>query len=343
MRLTKSTFKTFSHNIQAPHFVHYVIDQVLVPLLSGQNGTQDGAQILLDGGYNIYTTLDLDVEKQVEQITYNHLYRVTCDNYLGCYGPLNTQNNVNNAAVVVMDPSNGEILAMNGSANYNNNNPKVDGKFNAALAPRQPGSSMKPFVYATAFEMGWYPAMILQDHQTIFPTMVSDNPPTYYTPQNYDGHFHTGFPMTVRNAIANSFNIPALDAMEFAGIPNVLNTAGRFGLTEIASRSPSSLGPSLALGTAEVSLLHLTSGYATFANQGVHVPPTSILEITDNQGHSLYTYNAAHPQGVQAIRKDVAFLMNSILSDKASRYHEFGPGNPLELGSPCRCQNRHDR
>ena len=329
--MAKFVFKPFAHNIQAPHFVHYVIDQVLVPMLSGQYGAQDGAQILFDGGYNIYTTLDLDVEKHVEQLTYDHLYRVTCDNYLGCYGPLNTQNNVNNAAVVVMDPANGEILAMNGSAKYNDKNPTVAGNYNAALAPRQPGSSMKPFVYATAFEMGWYPAMILQDHQTIYPTKDGNG---WYTPQNYDGHFHTGFPMTVRNAIANSFNIPALDAIEYAGIPNVLNTAARFGLTEIARRSPSSLGPALALGTAEVSLLHLTSAYATFANQGVHVQPTSILEITNNVGHPIYIYNAVHPQGVQAIRKDVAFLMNSILSDKASRYHEFGPGNPLELDRP---------
>jgi membrane peptidoglycan carboxypeptidase len=179
--------------------------------------------------------------------------------------------------------------------------------------------------------MGWYPAMILQDHQTVFPTKDGNG---WYTPQNYDGHFHTGFPMTVRNAIANSFNIPALDAMEFTGIQNVLNTAARFGLTEIASRKPSSLGPSLALGTAEVSLLHLTSGYATFANRGVRVPPTSILDITNNVGQSLYSYNAAHPQGVRAIREDVAFLMSSILADKASRYHEFGPGNPLELDRP---------
>jgi len=329
--MAKFKFKSFSHNIQAPHFVHYVIDQVLVPMLSGQYGAQDGAQILFDGGYNIYTTLDIDVEKHVEQLTYDHLYKVTCDNYLGCYGPLNTQNNVNNAAVVVMDPANGEILAMNGSANYNDKNLKVAGNYNAALAARQPGSAMKPFVYATAFEMGWYPAMILQDHQTVFSTKDGNG---YYTPQNYDGHFHTGFPMTVRNAIANSFNIPALDAMEYAGIPNVLNTAARFGLNEIASRSLTSLGPALALGTAEVSLLHLTGAYATFANRGVRVPPTSILEITNNVGHPLYIYNAAHPQGVQAIREDVAFLMSSILADKASRYHEFGPGNPLELDRP---------
>src|SRR6266566_6783641 len=289
--MAKFKFKPFSHNIQAPHFVHYVIDQVLVPLL--------GAQNLLDGGYNIYTTLDLDVEKKVEQLTYDHLYRVTCDNFLGCYGPLNTQNNVNNAAVVVTDPANGEILAMNGSANYNDTRPQVRGNYNSAALPaeRQPGSSIKPIVYATSFEMGWYPAMILQDHQTIYPTMISNNPPTYYMPPNYDRRFHSGFPMTVRNAIANSFNIPAVDAIEFAGIPNVLNMASRLGLTEIASRNPSTLGPSLALGTAEVSLLHLTGAYATFANQGVRVPSTAILEITDSQGHPLYAYNAAHPKG----------------------------------------------
>src|SRR5260221_14785524 len=117
--MAKFTFKEFTHGIQAPHFVHYVIDQVLVPLF--------GAENLYDGGYNIYTTLDLDVEKKVEQIAYDHLYQVTCDNYLGCYGPLNTQNNVNNAAVVVMNPFNGEILAMDGSVNYNNSSPLVRG------------------------------------------------------------------------------------------------------------------------------------------------------------------------------------------------------------------------
>ena len=324
--MAKFAFKQFTHGMQAPHFVQYVIEQVLVPLI--------GAQNLYDGGYNIYTTLDLDLEKKVEQITYNHLYKVNCDNYFGCYGPLNTSNNVNNAAVVVMNPANGEILAMNGSANYNDNSPQVRGEYNSALALRQPGSSFKPVVYSTAFEMGWYPAMILQDHQTIYPALISNNPPKYYEPRNYDGQFHTGFPMTVRNAIANSFNIPAVDALEFAGVPNVLNMAGRLGIKEVASRKPSSLGPSMALGTAEVSLLDLTSAYATFANQGVRVPPTSILEITNSQGHPLYTYNAAHPAGVRAVRADVAFLMSSILADKASRIHEFGAGNPLELDRP---------
>jgi len=329
--MAKYTFHEYDHGIQAPHFVHYVIDQVLVPMI--------GAQNLLDGGYNIYTTLDLNLEKKVEQITYSSLYQVKCDQYLGCNGPLSTTNNVNNAAVVVENPFNGEILAMDGSANYNDTSPQVQGQYNAAVALRQPGSSFKPIVYATAFEMGWYPAMILQDHKTIFPTLVAPNPnnpsvPQYYTPEDYGGSFHTGFPMTVRNAIANSFNLPALDAIEFAGIPNVQNMAARLGLTEIADRPPSTLGPSMAIGSAEVSLLHLTGAYATFADQGVRVPQTSVLEITDGQGHPLYKYDAQHPYGVRAMGADVAFLMSSILSDNQARYREFGPGNPLELDRP---------
>ena len=324
----KFKFQSYSalQNVQAPHFVRYVIDNVLDPLLGSQN--------VYDGGYNIYTTLDLNLEKKVEQITYSHLYQRTCDNYLGCYGPLNTQNNVNNAAVVVENPFNGEILAMDGSANYNDNGPLVRGKFNAATSSRQPGSSFKPIVYATAFEMGWYPAMVLQNHQTTYPTLISNNPPTYYTPANYGGVFVQNYPMTVRNAIANSINIPAIDAIEYAGIPNVLNMAGRLGLTEISSKPLSAFGPSMAIGGSEVSLLHLTGAYATFADQGVRVPQTFILGITNSQGQVLYHYDAAHPHGVQAVRADVAFLMSSILSDKQSRYHEFFPGNPLELDRP---------
>src|SRR5258708_31201305 len=163
--MVKFVFKKFKQEMQAPHFVKYLNEQVLAPLI--------GAQNLYDGGYNIYTTLDLDLEKKVEQITYNHLYKVNCDNYFGCYGPLNTSNNVNNAAVAVMNPANGEILAMNGSANYNDHSPQVRGEYNSALALRQPGSSFKPVFYSTSFEMGCYPAMIRQHHQTIYPALIS--------------------------------------------------------------------------------------------------------------------------------------------------------------------------
>jgi len=318
------TFKSYANlqGIQAPHFVNYVIDNVLVPLL--------GAQNLLNGGYNIYTTLDLNLENEVQKIVYNNLYKEQCNSYLGCFGPLATVNNVNNAAVVVQNPTNGEILAMDGSSNYNNTSPQVQGQYNAALALRQPGSSFKPVVYSTAFEMGWYPAMILQNHKTTYP---SSGPP-YYTPNNYGDVFLNGFPMTVRNAIANSINIPAIDTIEYAGIPNVVNMAARLGLTSIADQPLDTLGPSMAIGTKEVSLLDLTGAYSTFANQGVRVPPVSILGITDSQGHPLYTYNPNKAQGVRAMGADVAFLMSSILSDKTARYHEFYPGNPLEEPFP---------
>lgn len=320
----KFNFKSYANlqGIQAPHFVRYVIDQVLVPLL--------GAQNLLNGGYNIYTTIDLNLEKKVEQIAYDNLYKPQCTSYLGCSGPLSTVHNVNNAAVVVMSPFNGEILAMDGSANFNNNSPAVRGQFNAAVAPRQTGSSFKPVVYATAFEMGWYPAMVLGNHKTVYP----GGGPPYYSPNDYGNVFLNGFPMTIRNATANSINIPAVDTLEFTGIKNVQIMAGRLGLTEVSNQPTSAFGPSMALGTTGISLLHLTSAYATFANQGVRVPPTSILEITNSRGQTLYRYNASHPQGYRAVSPEVAFLINSVLSDKVARYYEFSPGNPLELNRP---------
>ena len=318
----KFTGHSINNTPQAPHFVRYVIDQVLVPLL--------GAQNLEDGGYNIYTTLDLTLEKKVEQIVYNHLYTPQYESYVG-YGILSQTNNVNNGAAVVMNPYNGEILAMDGSAQYNKNTPQMQGQFNAATAPRQPGSSFKPIVYATDFEMGWYPGMIVPDHKTIYPGNAQ---PPYYQPQNYDGTYHTSFPMTIRTAVANSFNIPAIDGLMYAGIPNVQNMAGRLGLTDVANKKASQLGPSMAIGSTEVSLLDLTNAYSTFANKGVRVAPTSILEITNNEGQPIYKYNEAHPQGTRAMREDVAFLISSILSDKQARYHEFLPGNPLELDRP---------
>ena len=320
----KFHFKSYANlqGIQAPHFVRYVIDQVLVPLF--------GAQNLLNGGYNIYTTIDLNLEKKVEQIAYDNLYTPQCTTYLGCGGALSTAHNVNNAAVVVMSPSNGEILAMDGSADYNNNSPAVRGQFNAAIAPRPTGSSFKPIVYATAFEMGWYPAMVLGNHKTTYP----GGSPPYYSPANYGNVYLNGFPMTIRNATANSINIPAVDTGEFDGIKNIQNMAGRLGLTEVADQPTNAFGPSIALGTTAISLLHMTGAYATFANQGVRVPPTSVLEITSSQGQVLYHYDAAHPKGYRAISPEVAFLTNSVLSDKVARYHEFSPGNPLELDRP---------
>lgn len=175
--------------------------------------------------------------------------------------------------------------------------------------------------------MGWYPAMIVSDHRTIYPV----DPPDYYHPQNYDGNFHSDYPMTVRTALANSFNIPAIDAIMFTGVHNVQNMAARLGISEVVNLPDSQTGPSMALGSKEVSLLHMTDAYATFANQGLRMPPVSILSVKSNQGRELYSF---HPRGIRALRPDVAFLMNDILSDRVARYKEFYPGNPLELSRP---------
>ncbi|GAC1447481.1 MAG: hypothetical protein PVSMB5_33110 [Ktedonobacteraceae bacterium] len=312
-------FKGYQPVRLAPHFVDYVVDDVL---------NLFGAQNVANGGYEIYTTLDLDLEQKVEQVTYDHLYKDQMDAYLG-YGTLSQFHNVNNAAVVVTNPRNGEILAMNGSADYNMNSAQVQGQYNAALSPRQPGSSFKPIVYATAFEMGWYPAMIVPDQRTYFPDGTNT-----YALHNYDNKYNPPGPMTIRKAVANSFNVPAIETIEYAGIPNVLNMSGRLGLSEIEHLSLSQTGPAMALGAKETSLLHLTGAYATFANKGIRTPAVSILKINDNQGQTIYQYDEAHPYGQRAVREDVSFLVSSVLSDKAARYEEFGPGNPLELTRP---------
>src|SRR5260370_26153551 len=144
-----------------------------------------------------------------------------------------------------MNPATGEILAMDGSASTDpqQSSSQMQGDYNAAISPRQPGSSFKPFVYATAFEMGWYPAMILQDHKTYYPD--GSNKP--YTPQNYDGTFHTGYPMTIRTAVANSFNIPAITTLQYAGIPNVANLVRRLALTAFPQPPLNRLCPSIPL------------------------------------------------------------------------------------------------
>jgi membrane peptidoglycan carboxypeptidase len=306
----------------APHFVDYIVDQVLIPLF--------GAQNLVDGGYSIYTTLDLNLERKVEEITYNRIYGNTPDIY--GYTNLRIAHNLNNAAVVVTDPHTGEILAMDGSVNYNDtsDDPRIQGQFNSAAdALRQPGSSFKPVVYATALEMGWYPAMNIADAHTYFPDGVQT-----YEPRNYDGRYHGAIGMSMRRAIANSFNIPAIEALEFAGIPNVLTTAGRLGLSNVASTPHNYQGAAMALGSSVESLLNMTTAYATFADEGIRMPQTTVLQINNNVGKPIYKFDPQKARGERVLGQDVAFLMSSILSDTKARYEEFGPGNPLELDRP---------
>src|SRR6266571_4683430 len=339
----KKFFTGYHYFKNAPHFVDWVTTQVETAL---GNGNMDaGVTPFLTGGFNIRTTIDSNLENYVENNVRHHLQDREYQIFVGDYGPLNTVHNVNDSAVVVMNAKTGEVLAMDGSAEYNDptKDPKIAGEVNAALALRQPGSSFKPIVYATAFQMGWYPGIVLPDKKTYFPNAGASCPGfnfPAYCPTDYGGGYHNLNSNIVLD-IANSFNIPAIKALEFAGFDNVLTMARRFGITDIDQdvanynkQHKSHLtvaqyvSSSLALVTAGVSLLQLVGAYQVFANQGARIPPQSILDIWDNYGHNLYHYD---PKATQVISQQIAFLISSILSNNQARAIEFGGDNVLTM------------
>ena len=248
---------------------------------------------------------------------------------------------MNNAAVVVLDLKNGEVLAMNGSANYNSKDPKVEGAFNAATHGRPPGSTFKPFDYATAFEMGWTPGIILQDTRTYFPngaaagtTVQTINDATHnqmnadagiYSPSDY-GQKYWEKAFTIRFATANSFNISAIRAMQYTGQQEILDTTRRMGITGLKAE-----GLSMAIGSQDVSPLQMASAYQTFADGGLHVPPQEILDIWDNYGNSLYQYNENNPSATQVFSPEVSYMMTSVLIDEPSRNFEFAGDHDLSF------------
>jgi hypothetical protein len=240
-------------------------------------------------------------------------------------------NNTQNGALVSIRPSTGEILAMVGSPDFNND--AISGQINMANSPtRQPGSSIKPFTYIAAFEKGWTPSTLIWDVPTQFPDGA--NPP--YEPRNYDGKFHGG--LTVRLALANSFNIPAVKALEFVGIyddPNTPEKEGLIGMAErlgITSLTRDDYGLSLTLGGGDVSLIDMTSAYSVLANGGQRMPPVAILKITDFAGNIIFEYKPE--AGEQVIRAEHAYLISSILSDNEARNYTFGRNSALNLSFP---------
>jgi membrane peptidoglycan carboxypeptidase len=198
---------------------------------------------------------------------------------------------------------------------------------------RQPGSSIKPVNYVAAFEKGWTPSTLIWDVPSEFPPSGDPNDPREpYRPVNYDGKFHG--PVTVRVALANSFNVPAVKTLNFVGIyddPETPQKDGMIGMAErlgITSFTREDYGLSLTLGGGDVSLLDLTSAYSVFANSGVRVPPVAILKITDFQGNVIDEYQ---PVGEQVIRPEHAYLISSILSDNSARSWMFGTNSLLNL------------
>jgi 1A family penicillin-binding protein len=284
-------------SMRAPHFVNYV-RQVLED--------RYGAQAVYRGGFKVTTTLDPRLQALGEELVRTHVAQLA-------------GRHVTNGALVAMDPVTGEILAMVGSKDFNDG--QIGGQVNVAARLRQPGSAIKPITYLTAFEMGWTPSTLIWDLPTEFPGF-----PEPYKPVNYDGQFHG--PTLLRAALANSYNIPAVKALQFTGIGNMQAMAARMGITTLTRPD---YGLSLTLGGGEVTLVELTGAYAVLANQGKRAPPTPILEITRGDGQVLWR-NAA--QGPQVIRPEHAYLMTSILSDNAARTPAFGENSPLRLNRP---------
>jgi hypothetical protein len=242
----------------------------------------------------------------------------------------------NNAAVTVIKNDTGEILAMVGSLDYNNE--EIDGQVNVAISERQPGSSFKPYVYLTALTQGLTPATMIMDVTTAFPQADG----TYYRPENYDRQFHG--PVSLRNALSRSYNVPAIRVMDQVGISNALRMAHRMGINGL-NRGLNFYGLSLVLGGGEVSLLDHTYAYSVFANQGVMVGepvlpderrdgfrnlnPVSVLQVRDSAGNILKKYEA--PQTERIFTSAVAYIMSDIMSDDVARAPAFGANSALTL------------
>ncbi|MBU2330060.1 transglycosylase domain-containing protein, partial [Patescibacteria group bacterium] len=294
-----------NNSIIAPHFVFY-IEQQLEQTYGPEVVTQ---------GLSVITTLDADLQNEAQAIVKE-------------YALANTAKfNASNAALVALDPKTGQILSMVGSRDYFDE--AIDGNFNVALAKRQPGSSFKPFVYAAALEKGYTPETIIFDLPTQFSTAclqtdTGNSEPPCYAPQNYDFKFRG--PMTMRSALAQSINIPAVKTLYLAGTKNVIDLATRMGITGFGD--PKEYGLSFALGAAEVSPLQMASAMGVFANDGIRNPPTGILEIRDMKGRVLEKFTEK-PE--QAIDSGVARQIAAMMSDNDARIPSYAPNNPLNF------------
>ena len=319
----KLVFSESTASIKAPDFVMYVKKYL---------DDKYGEDYLKEKGLRVYTSLNWDLQQYVEQVIKDS-------------DGTNRSKDANNAAITVLNPKTGEILALVGSKDYfadpypagcdekGPGNCLFDPKYDVAtMGQRQPGSSFKPFAYATAFKKGYTPNTILWDVKTEFnpncdpsglaPTDSNNN--NCYSPQDYDGR-NRG-PVTLRTAIDCSLNIPAVKVIYLAGIPETLQTAKDLGITTL--NDTRNYGLSLVLGGGDVNLLEMTSAYGVFATEGNYVPPVSILKITDTEGNVI---EQNQEQPTKVLDTQVARQINNILSDNEARTPVFGAHSPLYL------------
>jgi penicillin-binding protein 1C len=286
--------------IEAPHFVFYVKDQI-----ENEYGSK-----IIDQGVKIKTTLSLDVQQTVEKIVKEEIEKLK-------------DYNATNGAVVVLDSKTGEILAMVGSYDFND---EKFGKFNVAeLGHRQPGSTLKPFNYGLAFEKGYTPASIFMDVKTTFPNQGGDD----YSPVNYDGKFRG--PVQLRFALGNSINVPAVKSLSILGLRDFLTKLDELGMHSFAPNSENlkRFGLSLTLGGGETTLLDLTSAYSVLASGGLKRDVSSISDITNFSGKNIF--KKVRTQEKRVFSPEVSFLLSHILSDNNARIEEFGPNSYLNI------------
>jgi 1A family penicillin-binding protein len=309
--------KNAENGIKAPHFVFWILNQL---------EQKYGTDAIENGGYTIRTTLDYDLQQNAEALVAKQV------------AANEKAYNASNSGLVAIDPTTGQVLTMVGSRNYFDTT--IDGAYNVATADRQPGSSFKPFVYSTAFEQGYTPDTVVFDVPTEFSTncTADEQPlPGYtqkdcYHPSNFDGKFEG--PVNLRDALAESRDIPAVKLEYLVGIQNAINTAHSLGITTL--NDPSQYGLSLVLGGGEVTLLDMTGAYGVFANDGVRNPTTGILEVDDANGNVLEKYQ---PNPVNVMDKNVALTLNNVLSDATARIPTFGttlitiPGVAVKTGT----------
>jgi membrane peptidoglycan carboxypeptidase len=327
----------------APHFV---VDYV-ANLMADQFGITD----LSTAGLDIYTTLDLSLQQEAVKVTQHYIEQSFTETWYPTpfaqnYNlPLSDPSNGNahNGALVAIDQRNGDILAMVGSVDYNSKDRHVLGANNITTSPfRKMGSAIKPLMYATAFQMGWTPGIMLQDEPICFPNKVptTNQPGTssvasacsgYYVPQDYEQNNYSGtFPL--RSQFDGSLNIAATETMSFVGATpatsgNFISMVDRLGVTTIEKNN---MGPTTALGDQSLSLLQLTSAYGTLANLGRRAPPRAILKIARKDGTVLWQVPNM-PQTQQVISAQAAYMVTSVLTDNPARAPFFKVHNPLVL------------
>lgn len=303
-------FQIRENNMRFPHWVNYIRSQL---------EQQYDPQTIYRSGFTVYTTIDPTMQETAERIVREQIENLA-------------DYNVQDAALVAIQPATGQILSMVGSADFNN--VEISGQVNMAVSPRQPGSSIKPLTYTAAFEKGWTPATLIWDVPSEFPPSGDPNDPREpYKPVNYDEKFHG--PVTVRTALANSYNVPAVKTLQFVGVydnkdtpeaDGFINFAKRMGITSLTRDD---YGLALTLGGGEVTLLDMTSAFSIYSNLGQRVKPVSILKIENYAGDLIYQFKPEEP--VQVIRPEHAYLISSILSDNEARVPMFGENSVLRM------------